>query len=470
MKSENPFAAETLQTLLTSLEEAISVINTQGQILYWNEAAERTYNIKKEDIIDKNIREFFQHEDIMHLRVLENQQPVRDMYHIPRPDKHVLISTTPIYNHKNGLIGSLSIEKDITSTIKLNEKLSSQSNELQELKMYFNQNNYDDPFSKIKGRNQSMQLLIDDTRKIAQTDAAILISGESGVGKELFAQAIHEKSLRNDKPLIAINCGAIPDALFESELFGYEEGAYTGAIKGGKPGKMELANGGTLFLDEVGELPLEMQVKLLRSLQDQEIFRIGGVTPKKVSVRVIAATNRNLEKMVSEGTFRADLYYRLNVFSVHIPPLRERKDDIPYLIHDFLREFSYKYNKPNLTIHNEATNKLKHYQWQGNIRELRNIIERLVVLEDQNLITENDIYRVIPNLKKDSSPSIKIKEFSLTDEKDQLEKMRIIDTLQNSYGNKSMTAKKLGITRATLYKKLRKYGIIYNNVIFKDQD
>ncbi|RFU66871.1 PAS domain S-box protein [Peribacillus saganii] len=457
MKAADRFASPTLHTLLSSLDDAISIINTEGVIVYWNEAAEKTFQISKDEIIGKNIQKFFQQEDIMHLKVLQTKQTVRDMYHQPRPDKHVLISTYPIYDEQNELIGSMSVEKDITSTIKLNEKLSSASKELQQLKQQITQSQLGDPFTKIKGRNTAIQHIITNVKKVAKTDATVLISGESGVGKELFAQAIHEESLRREEPFIPINCGAIPNALFESELFGYESGAYTGASKGGKPGKMEMADGGTLFLDEVGELPLDMQVKLLRALQEREIYRIGGQTPKKVNVRIIAATNRILETMVSEGTFRSDLFYRLNVFSVRIPPLRERIDDIPYLIHTFLNELAFQYSKPVPVIRRETINLLQQYHWPGNIREIRNLTERLVILNEHSEITETDITQLLP-LAKPIVPVFGMK-VSLTDEKEKLEKERILQTLKKTYGNKSLTAKELGMSRANLYKKLRKYHI-----------
>ncbi|EOQ05761.1 PAS domain S-box protein [Bacillus cereus VDM021] len=461
MKQFDFFAGPTLHTLLSYVEEAISIVNTQGVMLYWNEAAEKMYDIKKEEIIGRNVQEFFLKEDIMNLKVLKTEQPIRDIYHFPRPDKHVLISTTPIYDENNELIGSMSVEKDITATIKLNEKLSSTSEELQQLKQQMIQNNRDDPFSNIKGNNLAIQHIIHDMKKVAKTDATILITGESGVGKEIFAQAIHEASLRSKKAFIPINCGAIPNALFESELFGYESGAYTGAAKGGKPGKIELADGGTLFLDEVGELPLDMQVKLLRALQEKEIYRIGGQTPKKINVRIIAATNRILEDMVLNGTFRSDLFYRLNVFTACIPPLRERTDDISYLAHHFFREFSFKYNKPTPFVHQKATERLHAYSWPGNIRELRNFIERLIVLHEGSEIYESDILKLLPQAKSFSEP-VSQATLSLTDERESLEKTRILQTLQKTYGNKSVAAKKLGMSRANLYKKMKKYEITFD--------
>lgn len=457
MRSEDIFAIKTLHAILSSSEEAISVVDTKGKVIYWNEAAENIYQIKKEELVGRNIRDFFQQEDLMHLSVLETRQPVRDVYHIPRPDKHVLISTNFIFNDNNEILGTVSVEQDITATIQLNEKLSTASKELQDLRQHM-KNQQDDPFVKIKGINASLQQVIHNAKKIAKTDATILISGESGVGKELFAHAIHEKSRRKENTFIAINCGAIPSALFESELFGYEAGAYTGAAKGGKPGKLELAEGGTLFLDEVGELPLDMQVKLLRALQEKEMYRIGGIAPRKVNVRIIAATNRVLEKMVAEGSFRSDLYYRLNVFAIKVPPLRERRDDIPYLAYDFLEEFAYKYQKQDFSISRQAVSLLSSYDWPGNIRELRNVVERLVVLNDSGEVTESIVLPILYN-GREPVKTMRIEAATLSDEKEMLEKERILETLQNTYGNKSVTAQRLGMSRATLYKKLDKYGI-----------
>lgn len=458
MKPADSFAVHTLNTLLSKIDGAISIINTEGDIIYWNEAAEKTYNIKKSKIIGKNIRKFFHQDDIINLQVLYTRQPVENMYHIPRPDMHVLIHSAPIYNEKNELIGSFSIEKDITTTIKLNEKLSSTTKELQQLKQQINHSKLENPFDKIKGNNQVIQQNIYDAKKVSKTDATVLLNGESGVGKELFAQAIHEDSLRKDKPFIAINCGAIPHALFESELFGYEDGAYTGAAKGGKPGKMELANGGTLFLDEVGELPLDMQVKLLRALQEKEIYRIGGRTPKMLDVRIIAATNRTLNQMVLEGRFRSDLFYRLNVITIQIPPLRERLDDIPYLVNIFLKELSFKYRKPIPKLQNETYRRFSQYDWPGNVRELHNVIERLVVLNEQEEIEDGEISKLLPQFQEVHQEFITAP-LTLSLEKERLERESILQALKRTYGNKSITAKELGMSRATLYKKIKKYGI-----------
>ncbi|MDM5224338.1 sigma 54-interacting transcriptional regulator [Peribacillus sp. NJ11] len=460
MNIPDAFAVHTLNTLLANLEESISIVNKRGEMVYWNEVAEDTFHIKKEEIIGKHVTDFFREEDVMNLKVLKSKQPVREIYHQPLPNHHVLISSIPIFDEHNQLIGSMSVEKDITTTIRLNEKLSATSQELQQLKQKISGNDFNDPFNKIKGTSKSLHLIINDAKKAARSDATVLITGESGAGKELFAQAIHQESSRSKKAFIPINCGAIPESLFESELFGYEAGAYTGASTKGKLGKMELAEGGTLFLDEVGELPLDMQVKLLRALQEKEIYRIGGQAPVKVNVRIIAATNRILENMVDEGTFRSDLFYRLNVFSARVPPLRERMEDIPILFYDFLKEFSSIYKKSIPTIHQEAFNRLYEYHWPGNIRELRNLIERMIVLHEGSEIFERDINQLLPNEKIFSKPFNPITR-SLIDEKENLERERILQTLEKTYRNKSITAKELGMSRATLYKKMKKYGISY---------
>jgi transcriptional regulator with PAS, ATPase and Fis domain len=299
---------------------------------------------------------------------------------------------------------------------------------------------------------------------VAQTDATVLLYGESGVGKELFARAIHQSSKRKDKPFIAINCGAIPAALFESELFGYQGGAFTGAEKKGKPGKLELAHGGTLFLDEVGELPLELQVKLLRALQERQFYRVGGTEPITVDTRVIAATNRQLEKMIAEGRFREDLYYRLNVFTLEIPPLRDRREDILELVQNFLQEYSSAYGQPIPRLGPGVTEALLAYHWPGNVRELRNVMERLCILQENGMASLEHLPLSVQNASPQpvftsrNDPALLSRPFppALREED---ERQRILAALERTYGNKKAAAELLGISRGTLYNKLQKYGI-----------
>jgi len=285
-----------------------------------------------------------------------------------------------------------------------------------------------------------------------------LIEGESGTGKELFARAIHAASPFNKGPFIAVNCSAIPESLLESELFGYESGAFTGAKAGGKPGKFELANGGTLFLDEVGEIPLHLQAKLLRVLQERVVERIGSTTARPINVRIVAATNRNLLKMVQNGEFRDDLYYRLNVIPITIPPLRERIEDIPVLLDYLLKRYSKIMKKQIAGFTSEACQLLCDYTWPGNVRELENAVQYAISFaEDQLIHLEN-----IPPYIRERSNRHKNKPTTLQ-EKNLMNEKKIIEDLLQKYGTsvagKDKVAEVLGISRATLYRKIKKLGL-----------
>lgn len=299
---------------------------------------------------------------------------------------------------------------------------------------------------KVKWRNEVISI----AKRSANVSSSVLIEGESGTGKELIAQAIHTESKRQG-PFVAINCGAIPKELIESELFGYEDGAFTGAKKGGMKGKFETANGGTLFLDEIGEMPPEMQVRLLRFLQDKTVTRIGGSSPLKVDVRIISATNKNLREEVNEGRFRLDLYYRLNVINIHLPPLRERKEDIANLVDHFVAKYTSEFQRELLYIDDSTMNILYHYQWPGNVRELSNVIENAVVFTEGDVI----LPKVLPPYMKEDLNFPQETKGILKDN----EKEIIISTLGKHAGNISRTAKDLGISRNALYNKLKIYNI-----------
>ena len=290
--------------------------------------------------------------------------------------------------------------------------------------------------------------------KVANSRANVLLRGESGTGKELIAKALHYESDRSNMPFVALNCAALPETLLEAELFGYEKGAFTGAI-GAKPGRFELANKGTIFLDEIGDINLSIQAKLLRVLQEHTFERLGGTKTIHVDVRVVAATNRNLEEMVKAGKFREDLYWRLNVVPIFIPALRDRREDIPPLIEHFLKRFNKEYEK-NITINPDALRYLIEYAWPGNVRELENTIERLVVLNESGIIKADEL----PAYIKDK---ISIKNYtsegSLIVEKERLEKERIIEALKKCNFNQSKAARLLGITQRQIGYKIQKYGI-----------
>ncbi len=303
------------------------------------------------------------------------------------------------------------------------------------------------------GTSPQMQEIMRLLERVIPTKSTILILGESGTGKGVLAEFIHNNSPRQDKPFISINCSAIPENLLESELFGYKKGAFTGAITD-KKGLIELANGGTLFLDEIGDMPLNLQAKILKFLETGEFIPLGDTTKKQVDVRILAATNRNLEGLIKEGKFREDLYFRLNVIEIKIPPLRERREDIPALVYFFIDKLAKEHNKKVKGITNEALSFLINYDWPGNVRELKNVIERAVILATGEFITSNELPERIKGNRGLEFPAKTLKE-SL----EEFEKNLILNTLKQVNYNKEQTAKILGIDLATLYRKLKKYQI-----------
>ncbi len=308
-------------------------------------------------------------------------------------------------------------------------------------------------YDRIIGKSQKIVRLMEVVQQIAPTKASVLITGESGVGKELIADAIHDLSNRSDGPFIKVHCAALTESLLESELFGHEKGAFTGAISQ-KKGRFELANGGTIFLDEIGEIDAATQVKLLRVLQEKQFERVGGETTITVDVRVVSATNRNLQEEIAKGNFREDLYYRLNVVQLEVPPLRERKEDIALLMTDFLRTFSDENGKQIEGFSNRARNALYKYDWPGNIRELRNCIESAVVMARGKLIELEDLPPAVAGAESEAQLSLPV---GITLE--QAEKELIVNTITHCGGNKTKAAEVLGIGRKTLHRKLQEYKI-----------
>jgi len=308
-------------------------------------------------------------------------------------------------------------------------------------------------YENIIGKSAPMKKVFETIELVAPSRANVLIYGESGTGKEMIADAIHHNSPRRDKSYIKVHCAALPETLLESELFGHEKGAFTGAVSR-KRGRFELANLGSIFLDEIGEISLQMQVKLLRVIQQREFERVGGEEPIKVDVRIISATNKSLKEEITKGNFREDLYYRLDVVSILVPPLREHRDDIPLMVHKFMEEFEKENNKEIEGITNGALQALMGYRWPGNVRELRNVIESIVVLTKRKTITEEDLPPYI--LDKDEQSALKVPAgMSLAE----TEKRYILFTLQNAGGNKTKASEILKIGRKTLHRKLAEYGI-----------
>jgi Nif-specific regulatory protein len=312
--------------------------------------------------------------------------------------------------------------------------------------------------SNIIGRSKTMQKVYDLIAQVSKSDATVLIRGESGTGKELVANAIHYNSLRADKPFIKVNCGALPESVVESELFGHEKGAFTGALAGRK-GRFELAQGGTIFLDEVGDLTALTQVKLLRVLQEKEFERVGGVSTIKCDVRVIAATNKNLETLIEAGMFRQDLYYRLHVFPVHVPSLRERKTDIPLLVDHFVEKASKSANKKILRVASPATDALMAYHWPGNVRELENVIERAVLLSTDGVVHSH----LLPTTLQTAESAGITAKGNLRTMLAGVERDLIHDALKAAGGNKAKAARSLGISERIMGLRVEKYKLDTKN-------
>jgi transcriptional regulator with PAS, ATPase and Fis domain len=360
------------------------------------------------------------------------------------------------------LVGGISLDRDATEFIKTSEllvKAQSNLNVLEHEISIINKNRHS--FSQIFGNNKVFRDSIRLARDISKSNINVLITSESGTGKELFARAIHMESGREGY-FVPINCSAIPNELIESELFGYSAGAFTGALKSGKIGKIELAHKGTLFLDEIGDMPLNMQPKILRVLENGEMTRIGSEKTIQASIRVIAATNKDLSKMVEEGSFRKDLYYRLNSVVINLPPLRERKDDIPLLVNRFVEDYCMEYGINILGITPDVMEMFINHNWEGNIRELKNVIERIVVLARNNNTDVIDISFLPQNLSKNKKAASALKPesiYDLTNILDSAEREAIINVMRITRNNKSHAAKLLNIPRSTLYFKLKKYNL-----------
>lgn len=450
---KNELEHKVLKSVIDCIYEAICVVDEEGVVRIWNESAEKLYNVKYKDIVGKNIDKFFPNAILEHVRkektIVENKQ------HLPRENSHILANAKPLYVEKK-FRGAVSTDRDFRQVLKLYSELEQANSKLVFLENEIKR--YSGVFGDMIGNSPIILNRISMARQIAPTSTNTMITGESGTGKEVFARAIHELSGRKGL-FVPVNCSAIPNELFESEFFGYCSGAFTGANQKGKIGLFELAKEGTIFLDEIGDMPIHMQAKLLRVLQEKEITRVGGFDRIKIDARVISATNKNLNKMVKDGSFREDLFYRLNVIEIELPRLRDRFEDIPILINHFLKEFSIKNERGIKSIDSEAMNILLNYEWPGNIRELMNAVEHMVVISDKEKIYKNCIpnYILIP----DKSLNLNTENYSLDLNLAirNLEKETIQTALYLAKNNKSKASKLLNIPRATLYHKIQEYKI-----------
>lgn len=405
-----------LETILNSVQEAIEVADNTGIIKYVNPAFTRVTGVLETQRINKNIFKVSPHGALA--QSLVSQKPVHGhRTKVGGSGVEVISNSAPIL--VDGKIeGAVVVFQPITDIIKLMEELQKSNTIIENLYARIGQitgskYNFDD----LIGRSKTFKATMEMAKKSARSDSTVLITGESGTGKELYAHAVHQASQRRDKPFIKVNCAAIPESLLESEFFGHEKGAFTGAVRT-KLGKVELANGGTLFLDEIGDMNLFLQAKLLRVIQDREFERVGGTQTIKVNVRFIAATNRKLKSMVRKGTFREDLYYRLNVVELSVPPLRERKDDIPVLTEYLIIKFNRKLGKKVKGVSPEALQLLVSYDWPGNVRELENVLERAMVVVEENVLTHHQLSQYIGQF--DSLSSNKFAEVMPLDKMEQI--------------------------------------------------
>lgn len=445
--------ASLLETMLAAPDELIVVVNKNGYIENMSQAYGDFLGIQVQNAIGRHVTEVIENTrmDIVVKTGVPETGETQDIH-----GEKMIATRIPI--RKNGMvIGAYGrvLVRNTRELHMLHDKLSSIEMELNMYKRTFEKiNTAKYTVDDIIGECSIMQDLKDSVRKVAKTNSNVLIMGESGTGKELFAHSIHAGSMRRKAPFVCVNCGSIPEQLIESELFGYEEGAFTGARKGGKIGLFPAAHGGTIFLDEIGELPLPMQVRLLRVLQDREIQRVGSNVREKVNVRVVAATNRNLYQMVKKGEFRSDLYYRLNVVTLHLPLLRERKEDLPLLIQMILSKISKKESLGAIEISREAMDHLLRYDWPGNVRELENVLERAINFTDagEKIKAKNLPERITGSMV--SQTMMPLKELMENTEKDAIK-----DALLRCRNCKAKAANELGISRTTLYEKMMKYEI-----------
>ncbi|NRD79710.1 sigma 54-interacting transcriptional regulator [Bacillus sp. BRMEA1] len=435
-----------LNTIIESIHEGIVAIDDTGVINHINPPVETLFKRKRGELIGRSLSEVLPGSPMLEvLTTGEAYKEKEETYEIKGVQTEFLVSTSPI-RLKNQIIGAVSSIRKSSDVRRLAYSMTS-SHRLSSI-------------DEVIGESEPLKKLKEQASKICNSHSTILITGETGTGKGLLAMAIHHAGERRGGPFINVNCGAIPDSLLESELFGYENGAFTGARRQGKVGKFELADKGTIFLDEIGDMPLHLQIKLLHVLQTKEIERVGGTKSIPINVRVMAATNKNLEQAVLDGEFRADLYFRLNVIPISIPPLKERMSDIPILMNHFLQKHMKIANKPIEEFDDETIKILQEYNWPGNIRELENAVEYAVNMETTTKITPESLPRRILNWRKPNGQS---SELSLK-KRLQMEEKYILKNLLDKYGasvkSKKLMAHELEISLATLYRKLEEHELL----------
>jgi PAS domain S-box-containing protein len=456
---------QTLRTVLDIGYDALVVVNETGFVVLVNRIFLDFIKMDEETVLNRPINEILENSRL-HVVVKTGIPELNDIQFVD--DKPFVVSRLPIVKDGKviGAVEKISFRR-VDELRELASRLETMNNRLTHFQTELKKARFRDRpflFKDIVSVNPAMQALIRDAKQAARGLSTVLISGESGVGKELLAQAIHQDSPRREKAFVKVNCAAIPENLLESEFFGYDQGAFTGARREGKPGRLDMANGGTLFLDEIGDMPLSLQGKLLRVLQDQTFERVGGTKTVRVDLRFLAATNQDLDKKVMEGGFRKDLFFRLNVIHLPIPPLRDRTEDIVPLIYVFLRKFNEIFNMEVNDIAPDALLALQKYQWPGNVRELENVIERALNFANNDLI---EVEHLPPHLRQNQSglyfnKKNEIKENAVPvyrRQREDQEREAIIKSLRQSAGNRSEAARILGISRSWLYEKMKRFNI-----------
>lgn len=450
--------------ILDVFSDGIYISDRTGKTIKVNDMYEKLTGLKKEFLLGRNVEDLKKegaYDIAVNPSVVKTGKPQTSLQ-MTGTGRKVVLNGHPVFDQEGKVAYVVTYVRDVTVLSQLKEQISYQGELIEKYHReahYLRNRKLQNKNTVVE--NPKMISLMELLKRVAATDSTVLILGDTGVGKDVFATQVHQYSLRRDEPFFKINCATIPENLIESELFGYEPGAFSGASTKGKPGYFEMADKGTLFLDEIGELPLSMQAKLLRVLQDQEVMRLGSTKVKKVDVRFIAATNRNLEQVVKEGKFRSDLYYRLRVAVLELPPLRERKEEIIPFINFFLDKFNTKYKK-NLDFTSEAKSILQNYRWPGNVREMENLIQGLVVTQEKSLLDVSDLPNYLLNtdeLKELVLFQSHIGDQSLGEIMDRVERDLLKRALENQ-GSVAKIASTLKVDRSTIFRKLKKYNLI----------
>jgi len=449
------------QTVVNTIRDGLMIVDERGVIVSVNDALERVTGYSRNELIGQNCTklncdvcdQIRRHDGHQWCSLFAGKQVKARQCVIVRKDgrpMHALKNACLLHDDHGDMIGAVETITDITELIEKENQIAAYERQLRS----------DDGFCGIIGTSPAMQQVFELVSNAAHSDAPVIILGDSGTGKELVAQAIHALGTRKDQPFVKVNCAAFTESLLESELFGHVKGAYTGAYRQ-RAGRFENADGGGIFLDEIGDLPLPTQVKLLRVLEDKIVERVGDNTPIPVDVRIISATNRNLQELIQQGVFREDLYFRINVIPIHLPPLKERREDIPLLAEFFFHKIALKNRKPIHAISNDAMAYLMDYAWPGNVRELKSAFEYAFVTCQGNMIRPHHLPPTIFNNRRKSSVSSDRRAIN----REEIKRIELIEALEETEGNQSKAADLLGVSRVTIWNRMRRYGVQYKKTI-----